>query len=71
MWKRAFRSVPAMGSIKENWSPGNSKDLSALYDQNVGSGSPSVMAPESPTALLLTQDLIGMVNYSFIRRGKK
>ena len=72
MWKRTSRTVPPpMGSIKKNWAPENGKDLSALYDQDTNSRSTSVMAPESPAALLLTQDLIGMVNYSFIKGRKK
>ncbi len=73
MWKRTSRTVPPppMGSIKKNWDTENGKDLSALYDQDTTSRTTSVMAPESPAALLLTRDLIGMVNYSFIKGGKK
>jgi hypothetical protein len=73
MWKRIFGSVPPppMDSIKNNWVPGNGEDYRPLYDQDTISRSPSVTAPESPAALILTQDLIGMVNYSFVKaRGK-
>lgn len=72
MWKRTFRSVPPpIDSIKKNWVPGNGEDFSTLYDQGIISRSPSVTAPESPAALILTQDLIGMVNYSFVKGRKK
>ena len=73
MWKRTSRSVPPppMTSIKKDWNPGNGEGFSTLYDQDTISRSPSVIAPESPAALILTQDLIGMVNYSFIKGRKK
>lgn len=73
MWKRTFRSVPPppMDSIKKNWASGNGEGFSTLYDQDTISRSPSVTAPESPAALILTQDLIGMVNYSFVKGRKK
>ncbi len=73
MWKRTFRSVapPPMDSIKNNWVPGNGEDYSTHYDQDTISRSPSVTVSESPAALILNQDLIGMVNYSFVKaRGK-
>jgi hypothetical protein len=60
-----------MYSINKSWNPGNGEDLSAIYDQDTVSRSPSITAPESPAALLLTQDLIGMVDYSFIKRKKR
>jgi len=73
MWKRAFRSIPPppMESIKKNWIPGDGEDFSIPYNQDTISRSPSVTAPESPAALILTQDLIGMVNYSFVKGRKK
>lgn len=73
MWKRIFGSVPPppMDSIKNNWGPGNGEDYNTLYNQDTISRLPLVTAPESPTALMLTQDLIDMVNYSFVKaRGK-
>ena len=73
MWKRIFRSMPpaSIGDTRKDWNPGDTEDLSALYDQNTGSRSPAVTAPESPVALLLTQDLIGMVDYSFMGGKRK
>ena len=72
MWKTALKSTssPLMDNIRKRWSSGGDEDFSVFYEQNTASGSPAITAPESPAALLLTQDLIGMVDYSVIRKGK-